>query len=176
MEIYSGDRDKIIYLHRTPLFDRCLDNLRKRKGTASMAAKKVDEFVGALTQQKVWRERKKFGFTWNGEYRIKNCKKIDLVGGYRLICIKKDRHLVLLYVGSHDECFRWIERNKGLTYGVDRATDPVSVLHDGSRQVCSLPEDVLEEQKYIEEYEDKLMKRIDENVLCKIFPGFHKKD
>ena len=171
MGLSTGDKDKILFLHRDPLFDRCLDDLRKKRGTALMAVKKVNEIIRYLTQQEGQSAREKFGLTWNGEYRIRNCKKIDLVCGYRLVCIKKGCHLILLYVGSHDDCFRWIERNKGLTYEVEHATHVVKISRDSIQRDDSLPKDVLEEQRYIKECEEKVRKRLDDNVLCKIFSG-----
>lgn len=52
-------------------------------------------------------------FTCHGEYRIKNCVKFNLGSGYRLITSKWGVRLYVLYVGTHDECHRWLENNKG---------------------------------------------------------------
>ncbi|MFZ2411910.1 MAG: hypothetical protein WAW23_10095, partial [Candidatus Methanoperedens sp.] len=79
------DNEKRIALYRTPQFERCLDDLRREKGGAAvMAAKKVDEFMSCLVSGDE-HTRKKFSYTWNGEYRIKHCRKIDLVDAYRLV-------------------------------------------------------------------------------------------
>jgi len=94
-----------------------------------MVAKKADDFIMSLSHNNGASEREKFSFTCNGEYRIKNCKKIDLIGAYRLVMINKDNRFILLYIGSHDECFRWIERNKGLSYEIDYSTEAITVIH-----------------------------------------------
>lgn len=51
-------------------------------------------------------------FTRNGEDRIKGCRKVDLGGGYRLGTLKQGKDLYLLFVGTHDECGRWVENNR----------------------------------------------------------------
>jgi len=141
-----------------------------------MSAKKVDEFISCLASGGDKHTRKKFSYTWNGEYRIKNCKKIDLVGAYRLVLIQKDHCFVLLYVGSHDDCFRWIERNKGLSYEVDHTTHAITVIQDAVEGADVLPEDVLEAKKFMERYEQELMRQLDDDLLARIFSGWCRND
>jgi hypothetical protein len=157
----------------TPQFERSLKGLRREKGgAAAMAARKADEFIKCLIHGSAISDRGKFSFTWNGEYRIKNCKKIDLVGAYRLVLIQKDHNCVLLYIGSHDDCFRWIERNKGITYEVGHSTNKISVVQRAGEETDTLPEDVLEEKEFVERYEQELLKKLDDNQLATIFPGW----
>ena len=170
MDICSGDGERTGFLYRDPLFERSLEDLRKKGGTALVAAKKAETFIEALMQKGDRGGRGKFRFTRNGEYRIKNCKKIDLGCGYRLVCIKKDQHLVLLYIGTHDDCFRWIERNKGLKYEIDPATDAVRVVRQDVPDHAHA-NDIYEEDRMSEEYEESLMSQVDDTVLRKIFPG-----
>ena len=136
-----------------------------------MAARKVDEFICCLVSGDE-HTRKKFSYTWNGEYRIKHCKKIDLVGAYRLVLIQKDNYFILLYAGSHDDCLRWIERNKGLTYEVDWAANAMSIVRDSHNDADELPEDVLEEKIFVERYEKKLLEQLDDELLARIFTGW----
>jgi hypothetical protein len=167
LELGNRHKDVPFYIYRTVVFERCLADLRNRKGTALMAARKVEEFLQFLTQE-VQSPREKYRLTSNGEHRIKNCKKIDLVGGYRLVCIQKDNHLALLYVGSHDDCFRWIERNKGMKYETDDPIHEVRVRR--YEQPCDpLSQEYLDERRFLAEYEENLMKRIDDKVLTNIF-------
>ena len=169
------DKEKSISVYRTPQFERCLDDLRREKGgTAAMAARKVDEFITGLVSDGDNEGRIKFSYTWNGEYRIKNCKKIDLVGAYRLVLIQKDLHFIFLYAGSHDDCFRWIEGNKGLTYTIEHSANVVKLSRESSEQHDDLPPDVLEQRKFIEQHEEEFMRQLDENTLLRIFPGWYK--
>jgi hypothetical protein len=73
----------------------------------------------------------------------KNCRKIDLVGAYRLVLIQKDQHFIFLYAGSHDDCFRWIEGNKGLTYTIEHSGNVVTISGESSEQDDDLPPDIL---------------------------------
>ena len=169
------DKEKRISIYRTPQFERCLDDLRRKKGgTAAMAARKADEFISGLMNGGDKDDRKKFSYTWNREHRIKNCKKIDLVGGYRIVLIQRDCYLVFLYIGSHDDCFRWIERNKGLTYEIDQSADVVKISRESPEQDDDLPLDVLEQRRFIEKHEEEFMRQLDENTLLKLFPGWCK--
>ena len=164
-----------LFIYRTGLFDRCIAKLRKKGGTAEMAARKADEFISSLVNGGDNEGRKKFSYTWNGEYRIKNCKKIDLVGAYRLVLIQKDLHFIFLYAGSHDDCFRWIEGNKGLTYTIGHSANVVKLSRETSEHDDdALPPDVLEQRRFIEQHEEEFMRQLDENTLLKIFPGWYR--
>ncbi|HXY53533.1 MAG TPA: hypothetical protein VEM40_02550 [Nitrospirota bacterium] len=171
MKICSGDGERIRFLYRDPLFERGLEDLRKKGGEAAGAAKKVDEFVCALTQSEGRNGREKFRFTRNGEYRIRNCRKVDLGSGYRLVCIKKGPHLSLLYVGTHDDCFRWIERNIGLKYEFDAMKTALEVAQEIAPVKDDCPNDALNDQRMFEEYESSIMSRVDDAVLRKVFSG-----
>lgn len=149
---------------------------REKGGSAARAAKKVEEFIRCLVSGGDRHTREKFSYTWNGEHRIKHCKKIDLVGAYRLVLIQKDHQFIFLYAGSHDDCFRWIERNKGLSYEVDDSTYAVNIDQDAGEDRTSLPTDVLEERRFVERYEKKLKEQLDDDLLARIFPGWSKND
>ena len=49
-----------------------------------------------------------------GEKRIKNCRKYDLGCGYRLITLQRGETVFIPFLGSHDECQRWLEKNSRL--------------------------------------------------------------
>ena len=49
-----------------------------------------------------------------GENRIKNCRKYDLGCGYRLITLQRGKTVFIPFLGSHDECQRWLENNSRL--------------------------------------------------------------
>lgn len=170
------DNKQEIFLYRTPQFERCLDDLSKKGGTALDATERIDEIFRNLMHTADRPEREQFRYTRNGEYRIKHCKKISLGDGYRLVFIQKDGCYVFLYAGSHDDCFRWIERNKGLTYEVDRTANSMSIVHDAHNDADEMPEDMMEEKIFVERYEKKLLALLDDDLLAKIFPGWRKND
>jgi hypothetical protein len=53
-------------------------------------------------------------YTKYGEKRIKNCRKYDLGCGYRLITLQRGETVFIPFLGSHDECQRWLAGNSGL--------------------------------------------------------------
>jgi hypothetical protein len=174
--VMPKEDEKGIVLYKTPLFERCLDDLRRKGGTASDAAGRIDVFVLNLVQSDNGADREKFRYTRNGEYRIRHCKKISLGCGYRLVFIQKDSCFIFLYAGSHDDCFRWIERNKGLSYEVDHSTHAISVVQDAGEDAAALPEDVREAREFVDRYEQELMRQLDDDLLARIFSGWCRTD
>jgi hypothetical protein len=74
-------------------------------------------------------------YTKYGEKRIKNCRKYDLGCGYRLITLQRGRTVFIPFLGSHDECQRWLENNsrlkafkagKGKTIHIEDRTSPIT--------------------------------------------------
>lgn len=100
------------------------------------------------------------------ELRIKKCKKYDLGNGYRLICIRQGYHLILLYIGTHDECTRWLERNKDLQYEIDNSGNVLI-----TKQCQANRQSSEEETDFAEDYEKQFMVRINDKILRKIFSG-----
>lgn len=158
--------------YRDPLFDRALAELRAQGGYAAVAADKAEEFISILAGTNSSYGRVRFRFTRKGEYRIKNCRKVDLGCGYRIVCIQKDQRLVLLYIGTHDDCFRWIERRRTAEYDLDSVAESAWIgvcaalpVEPASRKKMS------DKDRFAEEYEASLMNQLDEAVLRKVFSG-----
>lgn len=172
-KIGDDHNGEILFVHRTRTLDRSLDELRRKGGIASVVAQKVDQLISLIMRAKEKHARQRFRFTRNGEYRVKYCRKYDLGSGYRLVFLQRGRHLVLLYAGSHDDCFRWIEHNKKMDYEIDDATYFLTV-RQSTRSDDSASNDVFEEEPLVDEYEAAVMSRIDDNILRKIFSGLIK--
>lgn len=93
---------------------KCLRNLKIRGGKGQAIASKVLALIGNISHG----EDSPFDglkVTNNGESRIKHCIKYDLGDGHRLITVQNDKYVLLCYVGDHDECDSWLDRNKGFT-------------------------------------------------------------
>lgn len=163
-------RETVIGIQRTSLYDRCIEGLRKRGGAAETAAKKAGEFIRAVSGRDGQGLREKFSFTRHGDARIRNCRKIDLGGGYRAVCLLKDGQLVLLYAGSHDECSRWLMRNRRMNYDFTAAE-----MNPAAQERTTIEEAELtvldQETECSDEYETALMSEIDDAVLRKVFSG-----
>ena len=74
-----------------------------------------------------------------------------------------DRH----YIGTHDECTRWLERNKGLEYDINTAGEGPQL----AKQISLEVEPQIKKVDPADEYEEKLISRIDDRMLRKIFSG-----
>jgi hypothetical protein len=168
----SQDTESIRKLYCDPLFDSTLEELRSKGGYAAVAAGKANVFIAVLRGNVAAGERDKFRFTRKGEYRIRNCRKVDLGCGYRIVCIQKDQRLVLLYIGTHDDCFRWIERHRTAEYDMECVAENAWI--DVGRVLPAEPTSrrkVSEEDRFAEEYDASLMGQLDDAVLRKVFCG-----
>jgi hypothetical protein len=151
-------------LRRTAAFIRNLEMLRKSGGAGSLAAEKADEIMRNIAFGKRNGVRQQYRFTRNGEYRIRNCMKYDLGCGYRLVCVRRKSYVLFIYAGSHDDCCRWINRNRKRISNAMNATIPARAARGASTADFkeALEEDV---------YEARLMSRIDDKVLRIVFSG-----
>lgn len=92
--------------------------LWNRGGQQQKAAEKVNQIIGALEMEGD-NALKRLPVTKNGETRIKNCVKYDLPGYCRLITIQENNICTFVFLGTHDECDKWLNNNKGLTLIID---------------------------------------------------------
>ena len=102
-----------ICLHRGAKFNRRLNALKREGKQASLAAKRAEEIIENLASGGKALPEQIGKLTKHGELRIDKCRKYDLGGGYRLVCVKQGEHLFLSHVGTHDDCDCWIENNRG---------------------------------------------------------------
>jgi superfamily I DNA/RNA helicase len=119
--------------------------LRTRGGEAQNAALQVDQILGRIAATDEPQRMDSFGnLTHHGESRIEHCFKYDLIGRYRLVCIKTDSMIHLAFVGTHADTDRWLENNRGHKYVVTkntrRAVQIREVDFDGVAERGSLPE------------------------------------
>lgn len=162
----------ITRVFRDPLFDRTLDAVRSEGGYGAVAAAKADEFIALLTGRDNGKGRDKFRFTRKGEYRIRYCRKVDLGCGYRIVCIQKDQRIVLLYIGTHDDCFRWIERHRTEAYDLDGVPEEAwTAVNAGPQKEPARRRPMRDGDRLAEEHEEALLSRIDDTVLRKVFAG-----
>jgi hypothetical protein len=160
-----------LVLYRTPRFRKSLGELRKADKKGILAAEHAEEIINRLTA----RNDASFcglknKYTRNGELRLEKCRKYNLGSGYRLICLKKESTLFLLFIGSHDECDRWlnIRRKSKLVTDLKR----IELIENGLAPLEE-KENLLDPEE--DEYEDMLYARLDDRVLRTIFKGICKR-
>lgn len=100
-----------IYLD--PAITKRLELLRRSGKKAALAAAKTEEIISRLQSGGELPDQAGT-VTKHGEQRIRGVMKYDLGSGYRLVTYKQQLRIFLLYVGSHDDCHRWIENNREL--------------------------------------------------------------
>lgn len=103
---------------RSERFDRCLEELRQGGGETAIAVRRaellIEEFANGSSSRLEQRWK-----TNNGEARIDGCRKFYIGRRYRLVCIKQGQQALLLYAGTHDDCDRWLERNRGTSFHLE---------------------------------------------------------
>jgi len=105
--------------------------------------------------------------TKHGELRIDKCRKYDLGSGFRLVCVEQGGDLFITYVGAHDDCDRWIENNRRFEPELNDITGE-NFQADGE-EAGDEPHDRDDDEDM--DYDDILMKQIDDNLLREIFCG-----
>lgn len=92
-------------------FADALRNLFQSGGIYQKAATKVQAIIGRahLGEDPFLGIR----LTKHGETRIPHCIKYDLEDFCRLITVRDSGCCAFLFVGNHNDCDRWIDRNRG---------------------------------------------------------------
>jgi hypothetical protein len=124
------------FVHRTSIFLHRLTEIRKTRAVGELAARKaekiVDKLINGLRRGNAFDN---FGqLTKHGELRVKNCRKYDLGGGYRLVTVRRNNLLHITYIGTHDECHRWLERHRGLAEISTTSGDIIPVRRINNQQ------------------------------------------
>lgn len=108
-------------------------NSLKKSGKAGIAlAQKATRIIEGLASGSARRRLNAIGsLTKHGEKRIKKCRKYDLGGGFRLITLQQGVRVFILFLGTHDECQRWLENHSRLKkVSADNITLFEARLHD----------------------------------------------
>lgn len=155
------------YIHREKRFDKELEQLRSQGEKARVAAKRAEEVIAKLTQ-KAWTDLKHVAkLADHGEHRLEGCLKYDIDGGYRLVCFKRGEHLYFSYVGTHDDCHRWLNQSKNRPHLVGKREAMTTIVEKKKPEIMQIQE-IREEE---EDYDERLMAQINDTVLRKVFSG-----
>lgn len=97
-------------------FAKKIEKLEKSGGKARFAAKEAQEIIQELAGMDHLSPKLSSKLTQNGDARLDNCCKFQLVSGYRLVVIRKEGWFVMLFLGTHDETDNWIKNNTGVSF------------------------------------------------------------
>jgi superfamily I DNA/RNA helicase len=141
-------------------FHKLHADLRRAGGVASKAAEAADGILWRLTKGAGRPEE--FGrLTKNGESRIPDCAKYDLPGGYRLVTVQNGQAAQVLFVGTHDDCDRWIDRHTGLRVVFDPKTKRLTTIREVTVD-AGLPQ---REYRPVYDPTERLIEKIDEDHI-----------
>lgn len=101
-------------------FFASLQKLFHKGGQFQKAATEVQALIGRMNEHMGFDDPfAGMNLTHHGEGRIRKCWKYDLNGYARLITIKDNGIVLLCFVGNHQDCVAWLDRNRGLTLIAD---------------------------------------------------------
>ena len=103
------------YVKVSAKVERRIKTLMQSGKTGRGIAEKVEDTIENIKSGTILEYREPSGsFTKYGERRIKSCRKFDFACGYRLITLQKDATIIVSFLGTHDECQRWLDNNGSL--------------------------------------------------------------
>ena len=156
-----------VFIFRNRQFMKTMAELRKAGGKALQVADRVEAITRTLAASERVIPQEMAPHTKYGEARIAGGGKFDLGSGYRLVYLKKGGHLIILYVGTHDDCDCWIRNNRDIDPFADAECRRVTPGADRESETPPPGADLEAEP----DYDDILMKNIDEKTLRRVFSG-----
>ena len=173
-DLGSGTKGRIavtVFVHRKSQFNKYLQKLYQAGGRSACAAERAEAIIATLTSTPGIPEQA-HRLTKYGERRIDGCKKYDLGSGYRLVYVKARDHYVFLFVGTHDDCDRWLTNNKYLQdLQLDRIDSDTQRVNEPEKASDAVAPSIHTESEIDMDYDDILMQYIDEPMLRRIFRG-----
>jgi mRNA-degrading endonuclease YafQ of YafQ-DinJ toxin-antitoxin module len=160
----------LLEIHQTRRFAKRLVAMAKAGKHERIVAERARQIIADL-QINPLHEEAECKRTLHGELRLNDCRKYDLSCGFRLIALKREKKLIFTYVGSHDDCQRWIENNRYYQDTIQSTAIPLVSTKKRSLH-CALP--LIDDQSPQDEYEEQIRTKIDEQVLRSIFAGLCK--
>ncbi|MDG4477073.1 hypothetical protein [Thiovibrio frasassiensis] len=157
-------------IHQTRKFAKRLVAMAKAGKNERIVAARAERIIADL-QRDPLHEEAECKRTRHGELRLNDCRKYDLSCGFRLIGLKRERRLIFTYIGSHDDCQRWIENNRDYQDEIDSEPVPLRAAETPGPEAALSTSEVERD-----EYEEELLARLDERLLREIFAGLCKND
>lgn len=158
----------IRHIHLDGGFEKQLKALGKAGGLVAQVAKHAQAVIDNLASRVKDGIRQTGRLTRHGEARIRNCIKYDLVHAYRLIGFRQGEDLFLLFLGTHDECDRWIRNNRRLRNIAAKEGNQVIFPRDDPLDADESPE---EDPELRDDYDERVLAGLTERELREIFRG-----
>lgn len=156
-------------IHQTRRFAKQLQAMSKAGKNERSIARRAEKILMDL-QADPLHEKTECRRTHYGENRLKDCRKYDLSCGFRLVGLKRGRRLIFTSLGSHDDCQDWIENHRQNPEKIESIPVPESCFENSQESISQR-----RTEPDIDEYEEQLMAKIDNQMLCEIFAGLCKR-
>jgi hypothetical protein len=139
------------YIHVSKKVETCIEALQENGKAGTTLANKAKCIIENLASGAAQHHMDAIGsFTKYGEKRIKNCRKYDLGCGYRLITLQRGETVYIPFLGTHDNCQRWLESNsrlKGFNAGAGRVIrivkkKPAKIISRMSQEADKIADDL----------------------------------
>lgn len=101
--------------------------------------------------------------------RIKNLFKYNLGKGYRLITIKEEKQIFVLFIGDHDQCDRWLDANSKKS--PHRRPIPMKVYPVTATATEKLKKTLQDQRVTMNQEEMDMMASVSQKELRRIFCG-----
>jgi hypothetical protein len=167
--IVSRENAMSSYVYRDANLNKQLRTLHRAGGIPALVADHAETILNNVICSGSHDPKQIGRMTRYGEARIKNCVKYDLIHGYRLIGIMREREIAFVCVGTHDECGRWIKNNSGVDPVMDKKRN--EILEIRAREVVPEIPPVDENQGSETDYYEDVLKNISQQDLRIIFRG-----
>jgi hypothetical protein len=154
------------YVKISAKVDRRIKVLMQSGKTGKVIAEKVVNTIENIKSGTVLDYRISSGsFTKYGERRIKNCRKFDFACGYRLVTFQKDSTIHISFLGTHDECQRWLDNNSSLN---ESSPGKGTLFSISDEETASESRSEDHPEKY---YYDEILMNLSEQDLRNVFCG-----
>ena len=153
------------FIHVSKKVETCIEALNKTGKTGTTLANKVKCIIENLASGTAQHHMDAIGsFTKYGEKRIKNCRKYDLGCGYRLITLQRGETVFIPFLGTHDNCQRWLERNSRLKDFNAGAGRTIRVVEKRPAKIISRmsesADNIAEDHDLLQHLTDKDLRRV----------------
>ncbi len=152
-------------------FYKKLERMEKAKNKSSIAARQAREIIQKLANKSYLDPEVRIKLSRDGEARIKNCAKFQLVDGHRMVAVKQDEWFIFLFLGTHDEADTWIKNNMGIKYDTSQGKVVPPAEHEVLTENRRAEEDRECEPAGIHDLDVPLHEVLDQKTLREIFSG-----
>jgi len=158
------------YIKISAKVEHRIEELRQSGKTGRLIAQKAYSIIENLKAGAFLDHTENVGtVTKYGEKRLRGCRKYDFGSGYRLITLQRGVTILVPFIGTHDECDRWLETNNRSKHIAEGKGTMVSVpnkpgqIMDSDDTSCYEADDLC--------MDDEIPLDPDEQILRMVFCG-----